>query len=123
MNSKVVTQPEWAYFELELITENNRSQGSLFDILTWNRTITSALSKLFGNVGEAIHFDILHHFFAGNRQACIVRVPCDYRDRFQAAVAGFQGSLDSLGTDALQCGIHVVRVSNSMTGVSGPRRF
>lgn len=51
-----------------------------------------------------------------------MRVPGDVRDKFQAAVAGFQGSLDSLGSDDLQCGIHVVRVSNSMTGVSGPRR-
>ncbi|KAG5364535.1 hypothetical protein CKK34_3344 [Yarrowia sp. E02] len=123
MHSKVVTQPEWSYFELELTTENNRSQGSLFDILTWNRTITAALSQLYGQVGEALHFDILQHFFAGKRQACIVRVPSDCRDKFQAAVAGFQGSLDSLGSGDLQCGILVVRVSNSMVGVCGPRRF
>ncbi|ODQ63281.1 hypothetical protein NADFUDRAFT_48173 [Nadsonia fulvescens var. elongata DSM 6958] len=78
-------------------------------------------------MGQSIHVDILHHMDPNTtgpsqRAQLWIRVPQPDAVKVRSALSGFSSSMDLLNGQRDEVFLRVVRASEYLIGVTGPRR-
>ncbi|ODV78208.1 uncharacterized protein CANTADRAFT_102061 [Suhomyces tanzawaensis NRRL Y-17324] len=119
MTGIVIGSSEWRYLSLELTPDPLVLQEPLFrsqfeqlevDSLTWKQVVLASMKKMYGIVGEAAHFDVLHR----TKKRAIIRVQPEDEDKFKTSLFSYVTVMESfLGSSSscsdLECYVRVAK--------------
>lgn len=114
-------QTQWYYLHIQIVPEplvfqieelKKEFESVEVDRITWKTLVASALKKLFGIVGESLHFDVLHN----TGKKCIIRIYLEDKEMFINSFNSYSMQLNdhfghSLDTAEVECSLRVIKDS------------